>query len=74
MIIRENHRELACPGWREHTGTSVGVQMGSAARSRALSAAANAHAKGQCLGQQGQLWLGRSYQADVGLVDGLGES
>lgn len=36
MIIRENHRELACPGWREHAGTSVGVQMGSAARSRAL--------------------------------------
>lgn len=73
MLIRDKHRELACPGWREHTGTSVFVQVRSAAMSRALSAAANAHAKGSCLGQQGLLWLGRSYQADVpsGLVGGL---
>lgn len=52
----------------------VWVQVGSAARSRALSAAANAQAKRQCQGQQGPLWLGRSFQADVpsGLVGGLG--
>lgn len=50
--------------WRQCTGTSICVQVGSAARSRALSAAETAHAKRPCLGQQRLLWLGRRHQPD----------